>query len=164
MKIRPNIKKKLLSNAQVEELKKIIALYEKPQAALLPILHEVQRWVGWISRDLEAEIAELLKIPEVKVREVVSFYLMFHEKPVGKYHIKVCQTLACHLMGYTSVLDHIKNKFQIGLNETTEDGKFTLSVVECLGACHIAPVMQINDEIYGELTPEKVDQILGGLS
>jgi NADH-quinone oxidoreductase E subunit len=157
-------KKKFLTPDLVQDLEKIVKLYERKQAALLPVLHRLQDAVGWIPEESEAEVAAFLGIPEVGVHEVVTFYEMFHQKKTGKYHIKVCQTLSCHLNGGPSLLEHLKKKLNLEVGGTTTDFKFTLSTVECLGACEIAPVIQINKDYHGNLTPEKVDEILDGLS
>ncbi len=153
----------LITAEMRSELAKISAQYERKQAALLPTLHFLQEKLDWISLELEAEISRLLEVPEIKVREVVSFYHMFHTKAVGKYQIKFCQTLSCHLNGCDSILSHIEKKLGIKPGETTKDGKFTLETAECLGACEIAPMMQVNAKPCGPLTVEKVDEILGGL-
>jgi len=156
-------KYKVLKPELIQELQTIGKRYERPQAALLPVLHRLQQELGWISRECEADVANFLEVPEVKVREVISFYHMFQTKPIGKHHIRVCQTLSCHLMGSNSALAHLKQKLGIGLGETTEDGKFKLETVECLGACEIAPMMQINEATHGPLTNEKIDKILNEL-
>lgn len=154
---------KLINPDFRSELAKIAAQYERKQAALLPTLHYLQEKLGWISLELEAEIARLLETPEIKVREVVSFYHMFHTKAVGKHQIKLCQTLSCHLNGCDSVLSHLEKKLGIKPGETTKDGKFTLETAECLGACEIAPMMQVNAKPYGPLTSKKIDEILDNL-
>lgn len=163
MEFKLSPKAKFLTPDFKKELDKIVKQYEKKYAALLPVLHRVQDEFGWIPREAEVEIAKYLDVTEVRIREVVSFYVMFREKKIGRYHIKVCQTMACHLMGQQTILDYIRTKLNIDLNETTLDKKFTLSTVECLGACDQAPVMQINNDFYGFLTPDKIDEILDQL-
>ncbi len=149
------------------ELKKKITdiqdRYMVKRAALIPAIHIVCDEFGWLSQESCVELAELFDLRPVQVREVASFYSMFPLEPTGKYVIKVCKTLSCFIMGAENILEHIQNKLKINLGETTTDGKFTLMTFECLGACDKAPVMQINDKQYENLTIEKVDEILGGL-
>ena len=154
---------KLITPETQAELVKIVAKYEQKQAALLPILHKLQEKLGYISLALEEEIGHFLEVPPIKVREVVSFYHMFHTKPVGKYEINFCQTLSCSLLGCERLIDYTEKKLGIKSGETASDGKFTLKRVECLGACEIAPMMQISGKHYGPLTEKKIDEILDGL-
>ena len=139
---------------------KITAKYEQKRAALLPVLHFVQVKEGLISSDAEQNIAEYLSIPVVHVHEVVSFYHLFRQTPEGKYHFSVCQTIACALRGSEEIIEHIQSRLGIKPGETTPDGKFSLSVVECLGACETAPVMQGNKEYIGCLNKKKIDEII----
>ena len=150
-----------------DELKKWIseatAHYPRKEAALLPVLHLAQKEFGYISPELEKQVASLLDISNVKVRETLTFYTMFNRKNVGKYHIQVCSNLSCFLSGAESLLEYISKKLNIQLGETTADGKFSLSAVECLGACEQAPCMMVNFDYYGHLDQNKIDQILDGL-
>jgi NADH-quinone oxidoreductase E subunit len=148
-------------NAELkQELDKIVARYEEKRASLLPVLHAVQEQRGFISLDSEQEVADYLGIPVVQVHQVVSFYHLFHREPKGKCHFSVCQTTACALRGSEKIIAHIKNRLGISAGETTPDGKFSLSVVECLGACEIAPIMQYNKEYKGCLTIEEIDRLI----
>ncbi|NOR53924.1 MAG: NADH-quinone oxidoreductase subunit NuoE [Candidatus Aminicenantes bacterium] len=108
-------------------------------------------------------MAHLFNIKPIKVKEVVTFYTMFNQKEVGKYHIQVCSNLSCSLLGSESLIDHLKNKLGIEIGETTSDKKFTLMTVECLGACEQAPCMMINFDYFGNLDKEKIDNILDNL-
>ena len=143
-----------------QELDRITNKYEQKRAALLPLLHSVQDKEGLITPETEANIAEYLDVPVVHVHEVVSFYHLFHQQKMGKYHFSICQTTACALHGAEGVIEHIKERLNIKPGETTTDGKFSLSVVECLGACEIAPVMQGNKDYIGCLNIKKVDEII----
>jgi NADH-quinone oxidoreductase subunit E len=143
-----------------QELDKITNKYEQKRAALLPVLHRVQEKEGLITPETEADVAEYLEVPVVHVHEVVSFYHLFHQKQIGKYHFSVCQTTACALRGADDVIEHIKERLNIKPGETTADGKFSLSLVECLGACEIAPVMQGNKDYVGCLNKKKVDELI----
>ena len=144
----------------LQELDKITSRYEDRRAALLPVLHFVQEKEGLISLESEKEIAQYLGIPVVHVHEVVSFYHLFHQKRKGKCHFSVCQTTSCALLGAEEIIEHLKKRLGIKSGATTPDGKFSLSVVECLGACEIAPMMQFNKEYKGFLNKKKVDELI----
>ncbi len=146
-----------------KKIEKIIARYPKKQAAILPVIHVIQREKGFVSENEEIWIADLLEINPVRVREVVTFYSMLSQKPLGKYHIQVCSNLTCSLRGAETLIDYLSEKLGIRPGETTEDGKFTLTTVECLGACEQAPSMMVNDDYYGHLDKEKIDKILDEL-
>jgi NADH-quinone oxidoreductase subunit E len=144
----------------LQELDKITSRYEQKKAALLPVLHCVQEKRGLINLDSEQDVAQYLGIPVVHVHEVVSFYHLFHQTKKGKCHFSVCQTTACALRGAEDIIDHIKERTGLQAGETTADGKFSLSVVECLGACEIAPVMQHNQDYVGCLTKDKINEFI----
>jgi NADH-quinone oxidoreductase subunit E len=144
----------------LESLKALEKRYPSKKALMLPALWKVMEQEGYISVEAMEAVADYLGVPPVEVYGVVTFYEMFHEKPVGRHHIKVCRTLSCALCGQSGVLEHLKKRLGIEVGESTEDGRFTLSEVECLGSCGTAPVMQIGDTLYEHLTPEKVDEIL----
>lgn len=156
-----------MSSALTEQTKKkieeIASRYEKKEAAILPVLHLVQREKGFISSQEEKQVADLLGIRPIRVREIVTFYTMLNQEPVGRYHVQVCSNISCSLLGAESLLEHLKSKLGIGVGETTQDKKFTLSTVECLGACEQAPCMMINFDYYGKLDKEKIDEILDNL-
>jgi NADH-quinone oxidoreductase subunit E len=142
------------------ELDKITNKYEQKRAALLPLLHCVQDKEGLITPETEKNLAEYLGIPVVHVHEVVSFYHLFHQNKKGKCHFAVCQTTACALRGAEDVIGHIEERLNIKDGETTPDAKFSLSVVECLGACELAPMMQCNKEYIGFLNKKKIDGLI----
>jgi len=146
-----------------KEIEEIIGRYPRREAALLPVLHIVQREFGFISNEGEKLVAELLGIKPIKVREVVSFYTMLNSKPIGKYHIQVCSNLTCSLMGAENLIDYLQEKLGIKVGQTTPDKKYTLTTVECLGACEQAPAMMINFDYYGHLDKKKIDDILDKL-
>jgi NADH-quinone oxidoreductase E subunit len=146
-----------------KRLEEVIARYPQKKAALLPILHLVQQEVGNISSVEEKQVADLLEIKPIQVREVVTFYTMYNRQPVGDYHIQVCSNLSCSLLGAQTLVDYLKEKLGIELGETTEDKKFTLTTVECLGACEHAPCMMVNYDYYGNLDKKKIDEILDNL-
>jgi len=151
------------SNQTRKKIEGILSRYPQKEAAILPILHLAQREFGSISEEEEKLVAGILDIKPIRVREVVSFYTMFNRKPVGKYHIQVCSNLSCTIMGAENLIDYLTEKLGIRLGETTPDKRFTLTTVECLGACEQAPCMMINFEYYGDLDREKIDEILDKL-
>lgn len=118
---------------------------------------------GWLTVPLMDAVAKYLDLPKIAVYEIAAFYTMYHLNPVGRHIIDVCTNISCMLNGAEHILEYLKKKLQIGLNETTADGKFTLKEVECLGACVAAPVCQIGKQYYENLTPEKIDEILARL-
>ncbi len=142
------------------QMDKITSRYEQKGAALLPLLHLVQEKEGLISPEAEKEIAAYLGVPVVHVHEVVSFYHLFRQKFQGKCHFSVCQTTACALRGAEEIIEHIQKRLGIKPGETTPDGRFSLGVVECLGACEIAPMMQCNKEYVGFLNKKKIDELI----
>jgi len=145
------------------EFEQIVKRYPHKRAALLPALHLAQREFGWISREVMRYLSELLDIPVTEILDTVTFYTMFKTKPTGKYHIQICSTLSCALRGSREVYEHLVKKLNIKDGEVTADGKFSLMKVECLGSCGTAPVVQINDEYYENISLDKLDQILAEL-
>lgn len=151
------------SDETKKKMREIIDSYPDKEAALLPVLHLVQREFGYIPESEEKTVAELLDISQIRVKEVITFYTMFNRKPVGKYHIQVCSNLSCSLLGSDSLVEYISKKLGIKVGETTSDKKFTLSTVQCLGACEQAPCMMVNFNYYGKLDKNKIDIILDEL-
>jgi NADH-quinone oxidoreductase E subunit len=141
----------------------VLAHYPNKQAGLLPVLRLVQSEKGFISAEDERIVAVLLGLRPIKVREVVTFYTLFARKPLGQFHIQVCSNLSCSLSGGEKILEHLKARLGIRIGQTTPDGKYTFTEVECLGACEQAPCMMVNFDYYGNLDPEKIDRILEGL-
>ncbi len=156
----------------------IIARYPKgrQQSATMPLLDLAQRQVaetgpfgdlptggGWIPRAAMDEIADIVGVPPIKVYEVATFYSMYNLEPVGKYLIQFCGTTPCWLCGSAPVMEIVEKELGIGHGETSKDGYFTLMEVECLGACSNAPMIQVNDLFYEDLTPEKMLEILNSL-
>ena len=136
---------------------------DKRAAALLPLLFEVQRELGWITPEAETWVVETLGVTPVRVREVIEFYQMFRAEPVGKYLIQFCENISCCLTGGEEIQHHIEQKLGIHPGETTKDGMFTLKCVECLGGCSWGPMMIINEDQYFQLTVEKADKIIDSL-
>ncbi|MFK7840262.1 MAG: NADH-quinone oxidoreductase subunit NuoE [Bdellovibrionales bacterium] len=166
------------SKPNKKAVKELISRYPKgrQQSAVMPLLDLAQRQVavegakadpcygGWIPRAAMDHIAEILGMHPIKVYEVASFYSMYNMAPVGKYLIQVCGTSPCWLCGSDDITKVCKDKLGVGMLETTEDGKFTLMEVECLGACVNAPMVQVNDDYYEDLTAETMSEIIDYLS
>ena len=150
----------------VEEMRAHLAKYppERKRSALIPLLLlVVQRERGWIDNAGVNFLARFLELEVTDVWETATFYSMFNLRPVGRHHIQICKTLSCKIMGEPEITGHICHKLGIHAGETTEDKKFTVSLVECLGSCGTAPMMQIGFDYYEDLTTEKVDNILDSL-
>ena len=149
----------------VEEMKSHLAKYppERSRSALIPLLFVVQRERGYVDNPGVNFLAKFLGLEITDVWETATFYSMLNMRPVGRHHIQVCKTLSCRIMGEPEITEHICSKLGIHVGETTPDGKFTVSRVECLGSCGTAPMMQIGFDYHEDLTKEKVDQILSSL-
>ena len=149
-----------------ETLKKFeatVARYPQKEAAMLPVLYLAQREFGHLGPEAIEYVAKLMEQAPARVHGVVSFYTMYNMKPIGRHHIQVCRTLPCALRGAEHVTDLLKKKLGIECGQTTADGRFTLSEVECLASCGSAPMMQVNDDYYENLTDEKIGQILDAM-
>ena len=149
----------------VEEMRSHLTKYppERSRSALIPLLFVIQRERGWIDNPGVNFLANFLNLEVTDVWETATFYSMFNLRPVGRHHLQICKTLSCKIMGEPEITDHICSKLGIHAGETTEDGRFTVSLVECLGSCGTAPMMQVGFDYYEDLTTEKVDKILGDL-
>ncbi len=154
------------TSENLEKAKKFIKMYPKGRegSAVMPLLYLIQEQCGWVPRSAMCYIADMLCIPHIRVYEVANFYTMYNLKPVGKYLVQICRTTPCWLCSSEEVLDTFKKKLGIDVGETTKDNLFTLKEVECLGACVSAPVVQINNDFYENLTPQKVENIIVELS
>jgi NADH-quinone oxidoreductase E subunit len=153
------------SPAVVEEMRSHLRKYppERKRSALIPLLFVIQRERGYVDNAGVNFLAKFLDLEVTNVWETATFYTMFNLRPVGRHHIQICKTLSCKIMGEPEITEHICNRLGIHPGETTEDGKFTVSLVECLGSCGTAPMMQINFDYHEDLTIEKVDKILDSL-
>lgn len=150
----------MISEATKKKIVEEAGRYPEKRSALLPALYLVQGEEGYVTREGAEAIAKTLGITPTEVFSVASFYTMFNLKPVSKYHIQVCKNISCHLAGAEQIIEHLSRKLVVSVGGTTADGKFTLSVVECLGSCGTGPMMQVNDQYYENLTEVKVDEIL----
>jgi NADH-quinone oxidoreductase subunit E len=148
---------------QLAEVRRLQGLYPDRRAALLPVLQLAQEAFGHISLEAEEYVAGLFDLSPAHVHEVVTFYTLFFREPKGRHVLSVCHNLTCHLLGAQSVIAYLKAKLEVDVGETTKDGRVTLLGVECLCACEMAPMLQVDDRYEGLLTPEKIDRILEGL-
>ena len=156
----------LINDASRAEIDEWIAKYpvEQRQSACMPALRILQdQNGGWLTNDLMDAIAEYLNMPAIAVYEVATFYSMYELKPVGRHKICVCTNISCLLCGSEKIVEHLEGKLGIKMGQTTEDGKFTLKEVECLGACAGAPMLQVGRDYHENLTPAKIDSILDSL-
>ena len=153
----------MLKEKYQAEIDEILSRYPVKRSALLPLLYMAQREEGYVTEAAMQEIAGILKLTPPQVYETATFYTMLNLKPVGKFHLQVCKSLMCALVGSDTVIGWIGAKLGIKPGETTPDKLFTLSIVECLAACGTGPMMQVNDDYYERLTEENLDRILADL-
>jgi NADH-quinone oxidoreductase subunit E len=149
-----------------ENYKKVeehIAKYPYKRPAVMPALWIAQEQNGYISGEVINEIARILEMTSEDVLGVVTFYTMYHQKPMGKYHVQVCTNVSCMLRGGYELWDQVKGKLGIGNMEVSSDGKFSLEEVECMGSCGTAPMIAVNEDYYENLTKEEVEKILESL-
>jgi NADH-quinone oxidoreductase subunit E len=151
----PQSQEPKFSQSALTEYHELLGHYPTRQAALLPTLWIAQREFGWLSDEAQDYVAHLMELPPAHVRAVVSFYTMFHRKPVGRYLLDVCTNLSCRLRGADKIVDCIRRKLKIEIGETTADGKFTLGSVECLASCGTAPMLQLNQDAFVENLSEE---------
>lgn len=150
----------VLTEPMKERIRAYFPRYANKQAVLLPALHVIQDEVGHVPPKAMAEVAELLEISPAEVMDTISFYTHFWTHPKGRHVIMVCRSISCELTGGREILAYLKDKLGIDEHETTEDGRFSLVTEECIAACDKAPAMIVDEQVYGHLTPERVDEIL----
>ena len=143
-----------------EELDEVIAQHKQDKGALIPILHKAQEIFGYLPYEVQERIADGLGIPMSKVYGVATFYAQFTLQKKGKYRINVCLGTACYVKGANEILGRFIERLSIKVGETTADSKFSLDTCRCIGACGLAPVVTVNEEVYGRLTPNMVDDII----
>jgi NADH-quinone oxidoreductase E subunit len=147
-----------------EEVKKrfdyLLTRYPTKEAALLPTLHLAQETWGWVSPETVHYVGELLDLSPATVFGVLSFYDMYNQKPVGKYHLKVCTNLSCMVSNAYDIYEGLCEKLSLNPGETTSDGRFTIGEVECLGSCGTAPVVQVNNDYHESMSVEKMNELL----
>lgn len=143
-----------------KQIKEILNQYTNEKDNLIQILNEVQEHYGYIPTMAQQEISNYLNIPMAEVYGVITFYSRFTLKPKGKYNISVCMGTACFVKGAEKILDTVKDNLHIKEGETTPDGKFSLEATRCIGACGLAPVFTVNDEVYGKATPDLIKKVI----
>lgn len=153
------------SDVVVAEMKSHLTKYPKgrERSALIPLLFVVQRERGWIDNPGVNFLAKFLGLEVSDIWETATFYTMFNMRPVGKHHIQICKTLSCKIMGEPEITDHICSRLGIEPGGSTDDGKYTVTMVECLGSCGTAPMMQIGFDFHENLTKESIDKLLDSL-
>lgn len=150
-----------LSSEAKEKIQNELKRYESKQSAVLPALYIAQKEnKGYVNAAVIKALSAEMQIPESQINEVFTFYTMYNKKPIGKYHIQVCRTISCMLNGAQDLTNHLCHQLDVRLNEVTKDGRFTVSEVECLGSCGTAPMMQIGDQYYENLTPESAMNLI----
>lgn len=152
------------SDAAEAELRRILAKYPNRRAALLPSLHLAQKEFGYLSVAVMDHIAERLELPPAKVLHVATFYTMFFKRPHGRFHLEICTSVPCCMMGAYDLVRHLEQRLGVKAGEVTPDGRFSFAEAECLAACGRAPLCQVNSEYHEFLTPEALDALLDSLS
>jgi len=145
---------------KINTLNKIIKEYKNTKGALIPVLHEAQRIFGYLPMAVQKQISEGLDIPLAEIYGVVTFYSEFTIQPKGEYQINVCLGTACYVKGSNEILEQFKKQLHIDIGQCTDDNKFSLNSCRCVGACGLAPVVTINEDVYGKMTIEDVTKIL----
>lgn len=153
-----------ISSEGLDKIKKELKRYETKESAIIPALYIAQKEnKGWVNEDVIATLSEVMDIPSSRINEVYKFYTMFNQRPVGKFHVQICTNISCALNGSRELADHICKELKASYDHPTDDGKYTVSRVECLGSCGTAPMMQVNETYYENLTKESAMNILRGL-
>lgn len=145
---------------KAKKLDAIVEKYKDTRGALIQVLHEVQEVYGYLPLEVQRAVSEKMNIPLAEIYGVVSFYTQFSIYPKGKYQINVCMGTACYVKGANEILDKFRTRLSIDVGECTEDGKFSLEACRCIGACGLAPVVTINDDVYGKLVADDIDAII----
>ena len=145
------------------EMKELLKNYSQDKSNLIQILNEVQEKYGYIPKQAQVEISNYLSIPMAEIYGVITFYSRFTLEPKGKYNISVCLGTACFVKGSQALLDRLKERLKIEEGQTTPDGKFSIDATRCVGACGLAPVFTVNNEVYGKATVKKLDEVLDGI-
>lgn len=143
-----------------KELDEVIEAYQGQDGALIPVLQKAQEIYGYLPEEVQERIARGLKVPISEVYGVATFYALFSLKPVGEYKIGICMGTACYVKGAADLVNKVNEKLGIKVNETSADGRFTLEVTRCIGACGLAPVLTVNKDVYGRLTADEIPGII----
>jgi len=149
-----------LTGETLEKIDRLVPRYPTKRSASLPLLHMIQDEKGFLSNEAIEWVAERLEMEPIHVYELVTFYPMFRQKQIGRHHIKVCRTLSCALNGGYQVCDKFKKAFNVELDEVSGDGEVTVEYVECIASCGTAPVVQINETLHENVTPERTEELI----
>ena len=152
--------KNCMDEKLANEMKELLKNYSQDKSNLIQILNEVQEKYGYIPKQSQIEVSNYLSIPMAEIYGVITFYSRFTLEPKGKYNISVCLGTACFVKGSQALLDRLKERLKIDEGQTTPDGKFSIDATRCVGACGLAPVFTINNEVYGKATVKKLDEVL----
>jgi len=149
----------------IPEFEKLRARFPEgfQSSLVLPCIRRIQEDRGYVADEDIEQLAAYLGVPRIQIEEVLSFYTMFRRRPVGRWHLQFCRNVSCSMNGAEGIVSHVERRLGIRAGQTTPDGRFTLSVAECLGSCGTAPMMMVNEAYYENLTPTKVDELLEGL-
>ena len=154
----------MYSEANEKKIDELLTHYPVKRSAVLPALFVAQEEHGYVTDEDVEYLAQRLDMRVNEVEEVVTFYSMYSRRPVGKYKLQVCRTLSCMLNGAQQITEHLCRRLNVDVGATTQDGKFTIQEVECLGYCDLAPVLQVNFDYHEHVTPDRVDEIVGSLA
>src|SRR6056297_1357672 len=149
-----------MANIKLEELDPIIEKHSEKKGNLIPVLNDIQKKIGYLPLEVQKHVSKKLEIPMSEIYGVISFYSIFNTEPKGEHTIGICMGTACYVKGAEDIMEKLENELEIEVGETSDDDKFTMTVTRCLGTCSMAPVIMIDDKVYGEVTPEKVPEIL----
>lgn len=149
-----------LPDPRYEQLAELIERYQSKKGALVPLLHEAQQIFGYLPEEVQRRVADGLGLPLSEVYGVATFYSLFSLKPRGKHKIGICLGTACYVRGAGAILAELEKELAIKVNDTTPDGKFTLEITRCIGACGLSPVMTVDEDVFGRLTPDSIKDIL----
>ena len=152
-----------IGQEQSQRVEEIIEAYKHKPGALIPVLHEIQNVLGHLPMWAQQRVSDAMKIPLSEVNSIVSFYTLFSEKPKGKYSIGVCKGTACYVRGADKIIEQLQELLGIEAGDTTPDGKFSIEVVRCIGACGLGPVVTINDTVYTRMKADKVKAVITSL-
>jgi NADH-quinone oxidoreductase E subunit len=150
------------SEAELAEVARLKGLYPHPKAAIMPVLWMAQKKWEWLSEDVIRCVAQVMDLPYAHVMGVASFYTMYFKKPMGRNHIQVCTNVSCMLKGGEGLLAQVKERLGVGNNQATEDGKFSIEEVECMGACGGAPMVAVNETFHENVTAEQLNTLIEG--
>lgn len=154
----------VIMEEQKNKVEEIISSYADKPGMLIPVLHEIQNFLGYLPRWVQSMVSDAMNIPLSEVNSIISFYTLFSEKPKGRYSIGVCKGTACYVRGSNKIIEKLEEILGIEAGDTTPDGKFSIEVLRCVGACGLGPVMTINEEVYTRVKADKVKEIIQAIN